>query len=627
MEVYLHKNPQVTFSKNVYRRYTKFNCWKSTYTMETNTFDLTELIKEQPAPVIIKDMWLDLKTTNLSPDTNVSLVLVPEYEADHQFVFGYDVFYEREIRPLHVEGIVDWDFIDEYERLDVFEKKNENTLNLNELENFQNLKKTRIDSNEPLDGILSKKNTYLLSKLSIQTAQMLGKYLTKDFGNYLNIPVPINSMVFNLIQKSKYRLFIHIDKVIKPVNLIIKFSRCQDDEEIRRFGQVPHEYLLKRYIEVDANIDSNNTIKCNYTNMCLAGLVLYSEKKLDSVKIKDRDGIEHYLTETSSNPENTFSSTNGFYYVATQLSESQSYSWNVVQPVGSYIIGSTSDEEPNNPITFETNTDISSSKIKITYVIYDVLRYYTKNFVEVLSYTNVFTQDFNTLADDKFNELVNQEEKLTKEQFAEHFYSWVKTLKQAKPMDHFQMDMKADAKLHTYYDYVQAHDVLFPQLLPPPEQQVANMEDWMDIPIGQIPLPPIGGLGFTNSNLFRLIQLNEQTVTNLIKFPIRFIENIKAQYKPLETNTICEISLENIKWFETYYCCPNCSGNFRADIYRTWIEDHTKSGKCPKCQKQILTMPGLKINSRINRLILYGIGSALLGLGLIGISKYQKFNI
>ncbi len=636
MEVYLNGNPQVTFGKNIYRRYTKFNCWKSSYTMESNIIDLTELVKDQTDPVMIKDMWIDLKTSNLSKDTNISFILVPKYEVEHEFLMGCDIFNKMEPPPRNVD-FFDWIGIEEYfanldEQIDEY--------NLKELEINQKVKKTLLNPNSSLEEILAKKNTLLLSKLTLQTAQLLNKYLQKTPTEYLNLPITTISMVLNLITKSKYKLVLHIDQVNEePINLIIKYLKLQDLNESQRFNQMPHEYLVKRYVEVDAEVENQvNNLKCNFTNTPLAGIIIYSEKKLESVKIKDVDGHEYYLEETTTNPENSYSPTQGYYYILTQIDENLGYSWKIYQPLGSYTIG------PNDPIKIKM-LEPGNCKIKITYVIYDVLRYYQKNFVELVSYSKMYIRDFANASNEKFNELVDREEKLTKEQFAEYFYLWAFNLlkdKTTRLTEHFSMDILDNITLPSFAKYEQEHRILFPPPPLPPidhDIDIRNMDmdmdmidrfnrdidmDMidrfnrdMDIDMGMIDRPDQ-----TFAKLNRLIGLNNSWVFELASGFIRLIENTTAVPKPLETGTICEVSLENIKCFESYYSCPTCSGNFKADIYRTWIEDHTKSGKCPKCQTKINTMPRLKINSRLNNLMLYGVSGCLLGLGLIGISKY-----
>lgn len=623
MNAYLNDYPQVTFGKSIYKRYTKMSCWKQSYTLglESNFLDLTETIALQPNPVIIKEIWLK-KSPELSQQTSISLILVPEYEVDHQFLLGinpFDDFINRlDAQPINVEGIIDWQFLDEFENIGL--KEPDPNLNLPELEK-ENLIKTSIDPNSTLGDILSKKNTYLLSKLSIQTIQMLNGYLSRDYGNYLSIPVPINAMVFNLIKKSKYRLYIHVDQVANPIDLTIKYIKLQNEDEVRRFNEQAHEYLIKRYIEVDELINPTHptnpthTIKCNYTNMQLAGVIVYSEKKLSSIKIKDKDGIEYWLTESTSNPENSHVPAQGFYYVATQLEESQSYLWNKLQPVGSYVI------DPSDLIDFGLGSESGSEQIniKITYVLYDVLRYYPKNFIEMVSYSNVFAQEFNTVSNDKFNELVHQEEKITKDQFIEHFYSWASQCKLTKPIDHFYMDMQVPIHpIPSFGKYERAHREQFPPA--PDPDDPANPVDPLGFGGLQLGDIWVGGYSNPSSKLTRLIQLNEQVVINAIKWLVRSKEHITLSLGPLEPGTICEISLDLIKPFESYYSCPTCSGNFKSDIYRTWIEDHTKSGKCPKCQEKISTMPKLKLNISFSQIIGYVGCVCLLGLAcsLIG---------
>ena len=124
-----------------------------------------------------------------------------------------------------------------------------------------------------------------------------------------------------------------------------------------RFVRFPHEWLLKRFIEIPYNVKSDDKIISNFKNTSLCTIFLKSPKKLKYVKI---DGYN--LIDQNEDPESYYNKSENYYFYYldhTKLS--------VYQPSSHYILNE------SNPITIDHDYD-EEIPITITYVLYDFKR-------------------------------------------------------------------------------------------------------------------------------------------------------------------------------------------------------------------------------------------------------------
>lgn len=643
MQVYLDGHPEVTFNKKIYRRYTKINSWKKHYSIDPNTnvfpidFD-TESANEKL--IILKNLWIEANQTTLDSIEKISVILVPEFEVPYTFeIVKYAehcafprLFAEdnngpnrnpRQIDPF------DWNALERHThtRINFNQRPNQDPnadaeniacFACSQSLNPSQIKLLAINPSASLEQILNIKNTMLVSSVSVQMLKFIESYInTTEKSNYLQIPISDVAFVSKLISKSKYRLILHFEKSQPTqINLVAKYSMVQDRDEIRRFEQLPHEYLSKRYVEssiiVKPNENNEVTIDPKFTQIPLCTVVVASPVKLEEIKIKSTDGIDYDFECSQTNPENPLKFTdtktnpskpNRWFYTLDQLCEKYGFDCGSYQPSGSYTF------DRSNPIRIKFSEKSDEIKLDIMYLSYEVIRYMIDNFIGLLSYLDMYKQQIAKSCREQMNELVAQEQILTFEEFADHYYSWVKSVDLTAK--HFAVhltsvgDNDADQNsIITYEKYKELHEQAHPELYRVEQEEPVNNLD-IDIDLGErifdgpiFPGPafPIPSMDYDNKKFSRFLKLYSNQIYPILNNAIELIEKSEAKEEKLSEDVICEILLEPIKPGSYYYMCETCNGKFDTRTYKTWIEDPDKSGKCPKCQTQINTIPQMYIN-------------------------------
>lgn len=658
MQAYIDAQPQVTFNKKIYRRHTKLNSWKKTYCVDDQTnileIDYGNPLKEPDTYTILKNLWVKSDPSI----QKISVVLVPEYEVPYTF----EIVKHKDLRPgffrLELERrpeeeipnnqeVLDWDRlnnIDVYDPNDLNNKENMKIeeddifepINPDEIKEFKannprtNISKLDLNQNISLTSLLEIKNTLLVSSLSIETIKLINSYKRSSnayISNYIQIPINDVAFVSQFIFKSKYRLYLHFEKLSPtPLTITAKYSTLQDQTEINRFEISPHEYLIKRGIETKVVLKSNlleQQIVPHYTQIPLCTMIISSPIELESVKITAADNIEYDLICSRTNPENPYSSEKRWFYLLDQFVESCGFDLETYQPIGYYNLIS------SNPIKIKLKPHDSTTDIEldIMYLSYDIVRYMGKNFISLLSYLDVYKNKIAQIANAHLDDLNKLDKLLTFEEFATHYYSWLKQIDLTAT--HFEYKLVENQDVITYSDYKTRYLQLHPEQAPVPvAPNVLNQNEWNDQnnQNNQNVIPNYPIRTNTNLNISRYLVLYEKIYVPILFNVIKMVEKCTSKCKKLDQNTICEITLDEIKSNDYYYNCEFCSGTFSLSAYKTWIEDTTKSGACPKCQKKILIAPQLYINK--DKYLTYNFwkGVAMIGLGGIiglGLIKFE----
>ena len=618
------------------------NSWKKTYSVDkmSNLFEVDFDIlstKNPDSHVILKNLWVESNPTI----QKISIILVPKYQVSHTFKMLSHISYGQKLNLFdNVDGdqpappeIFDWGTLDNLEKSDFKnlyrnpDNPDEIEIELDEIKEFEanysnpNISKLDLNLDIDLESLLKIKNTLLVSSLSIETIKLINSYNQNQNqmkNKYIKIPVSDIVFVSKLISRSKYRLFLHFEKSAQTsLKITAKYSMLQNFAEIERFDAYAHEYLIKRGIETTIKLDTNlleHQITPKFTNWNICTIVISSPVELESIKVKDQDNIEYEFMCSKTNPENPYSSETTWFYLLDQFAERYGFDLETYQPIGSYILSD------SNPIEIKLNKNNiipnSSINLNIMYLTYDIVRYRRDSFIGLSTYINMYQSKIAEIGNEKLNDLIKLDKLLTFEEFASHYYSWIKLIDLTP--SHFEYtnnNLDIDINIISYNNYerryLEAHPNPEPML-----GQEQELEQEIEQELGQefeqvqeLELNWNAHFRETNNpQIARFLILYEQIFFPAIRIYIEFLEKLVAKCKKLDQDTICEITFDSIKYNDYYYHCNFCKGIFCSSAYKTWIEDTTKSGRCPKCQTKISTIPQLYKNSYDSKYltVLYG---------------------
>jgi len=539
---YLTLNPEITFAKNVYRRFTNNVTYKKKYTLNSNIFTFD--FENENDINIVKNIWIN----DNNAFEKVHFLLVPKYVAPQQ-LFNMDF------------NII---------------KQNENIVNFNE--------------DVTLEQLLELSNTILINSISIDVLKFLN-YNNKNT-EYLDMPINISN-VLQLINRANFKLVLLFDKKSnEPINLIIKYYKMLDAIEITRYNSVSHEYLIKRFVEIPYVINSSTKeITPNFINISINSLMIKSPKKLNSVKIDNYD-----LIDTRENPENTYVSNDYYYYVLDQYDELKGFS-NDAQPNTNYLL--------NDKIIINHDYD-EDFPITITYFLYDVYQYSTKA-ISSISYDKLYTKKFKLYLNNIINENLENNSLLEKEEFIQkildfkfdkiHYNMDFTNYEEAdhlfKPVLGGFQGFKNNDDIYEYYvnEWTKKYNPITSQSINTNIIDVDNL-NILTQPQSQTPTQ-YNPLSIMKNKEYKLFKL----YLSYYKKLINDAEKNSSINTLLDKDTICEITMENIKEDDYYYKCPKCNGNFEMNAFKDWIEKYSKDDNCPKCRTPISEIPQLYKNS------------------------------
>lgn len=431
-------------------------------------------------------------------------------------------------------------------------------------------------NNITLQTLLEIPNTILINSISIDTLIFLNN---KNKSYFLEILISKNSNVLQLIDRCNYKLVLFFEKnKVEEVNITVKYSKVLSEDEITKFKKVEHEYLIKRYIEVSYNVKPLEEINLNFIYTSQYTIMVKSPKKLNSVKIAGYD-----LIDTRENPENIYISENYHYYVLDQLDEKGGFS-NDIQPYSHYSFKNTD----KIIINHDYNEEIP---IVVTYFLYDVQRIIKKDFC-YLSYQYEYRIQLRKHIEEFVNKNLETNNLLSEEEFNQK-------MKEVKfNLIHFNMDITDyNKKVIKYSDY----KLLYKNKYQPVIEQ--HTEENNILVVNDITINNNISVPFNNINI-PVVPFNDvqpkliNLYFSIFKDLIYEAEKKSAVKKILPNETICEITMEELKKDDYYYICSTCNGNFEMSAFKEWIEKFTRDDTCPKCRTHIKSIPKLYKNSR-----------------------------
>ncbi len=437
--------------------------------------------------------------------------------------------------------------------------------------------------------------------------------------------LPLDDLAFNnlLLARGKHFLLLHLEKntnsIIKPIKLTIKYFTGSDIEKQRILPQ-PHEYLVKRQIDKTVNISpGENQLDIDFVKCPLSSIVIKSPTNISDPIIRLFNGAETQLVNqepnpnqtvqfitAESNPEMPFDSSKWKIFMLDQPQEFVGFCHNNPQPQGLYEF------ESNDKIIF--NNPNGETQIQICYIFYDCLSYYNasdnpqpdinyKSYEYYLKKAKYFSKKI------RWEQLVQDPNRLTQDQFYDQLTQWTET--NSVVPNHWAMDLTLNynATEISYTAYVDAHQAAHPEPDPEPqpiqaqpEEQEPQAEQNPDQVLEhefppppqfpQVHMPPTILAANTQQEVIRFVSLYKDMIGKIVET----FEKAQAIKKPVEPDDVCEVLLAPFEPNEYYYCCAHCSGKFSVDFYKVWIEDTSKTGKCPKCLTKINKIPQMYWN-------------------------------
>ncbi len=460
-----------------------------------------------------------------------------------------------------------------------------------------------LNENMSLKEILEIPNTLLIDTVSVDILKYLNSYNYKNNNTeYLNFPIR-NTSIFSLyINSSKYNLVIHLQKKNNvPIDLIVKYYGMTESEAEGLFRHNTIEYLITRHVEINYNVNSSEKIKLNFINTLMRTIIVKSPKKLSSLKIG-----EHNFIDSRENPEHIYKSNDYYFYILDQSDEVGAF--NDIQPVSSYVFS-------ENDLIEVTHDDENEVPITITYLIYD---YQTscKERIFFFTYSKMLNQQKIKLINNEISKNLETKNLLT----SESFYNLGDNIELKQ--SHFNMNYDNNLETVRYSDYKRMYYDKYPE--DDPINNVVPAEENIPVPVIEPVIPPANAPVIP---VYRNNRNNTERFLNLyykyINIFINDVERVHSKNKLLENDTVCEVTLDPIKIGDFYYACPQCNGKFESKTYKTWIEDSTKSGKCPKCQIKIDEIPQLYCNNTFPNKKTFIFYSSII-LSAVGIFKLKQ---
>jgi len=540
MEPYIHGNPQITFLKSVYKRGVNVFATKKEYKINpiSNTIVFDELHTEYLD--IINKIWIE-KQPGIK---RLSLMLVPYHK---------------------VNNVPDRAF-----------------------------SKQQLEKAKTLDEILNIPDVKLISSFTPDTVEFFNSYNDKNpLPTQIRLPLDNLAFVIQCLNRANYLLVLHTERHVGhrfSINLIVKYLTSKDETEIARFNNVAHEYLTRRFIEVNKKVkQGENKLDIDMIGSNIGTVVIKSPVDLIDLEISDDAGSTYNFICSEKNPEHYYKSDKYKFYVLNQLDEHGLLTFKSDQPGSTYTLSKT---HKLKFLNISEPVDIS-----IGYVIFDVHQYSLTE-LNLLLYKKQREQNANIQFAPRFAQLVEQPERITEEAFQNEITMWFNS----NPLvtSHWSIHIESNYEIFDYDKYLSAHRLAHPNVpepVNPPEPaqpaEPVNPAQPADPDNPAQPNPPVWiPIKKPGNQTERFFELYHDLIAQVIES----VEKTQAIKQKLEPEDICELLFHQFEPNEYYYSCGTCKGKFSIECYKQWIHDNTKSGKCPKCLTYMEKIPQMYQN-------------------------------
>lgn len=397
-----------------------------------------------------------------------------------------------------------------------------------------------IDINQlTTDSVNEDNNIQIIHKMSINSLYSLNKLHKLTFkSNVLEIIYNNMNFIPKLLIKDNKKIVLVIEtndgSILNDCKLMIKYLILYDNDEIRRFQQVAHEYLCRRLITKKYKINKgDNKILLETNNLCISHFIINTPKNIsDKLKIIFNSYIkqqnENNINDDNQNTEIIIKNENildeinyDIEYNYYQNENNDTYIYDAYDNITNY------DYQPRGHIQLqnESNLTIQSDsneeiEFEITFSIYDVLRLGNGNIEFATQYIPPINQ--------------NPTEEL-------------------------------------------------------PNNDVDNgiIEPPINIPVN-VP---------QQSDNIEKDKITNYTHI-LLKFLRLYELLTAKRHLLNEDENICLITLEKIKYGGIYYACERCHKPFSYESYKHWFIHESSVNMCPHCRMVIYNYPQLYINKK-----------------------------
>ncbi len=555
METYIHGNPEITFMKQVYKRPLNVHLTRKEYLINKNLFVFSKLNQDASMDVLNK-IWIE-KSSEIK---RISLLFVK-------------------------------------------------TQTLGQIENFQ-----PVNQIEKLDTLLLLPDTKLVSSFTPDTIEFTNSFNDETEDNTcIQLPMDNLAFVLGLLDSNDLAFVIHVERVSElssPIKMLVRYVSSKTQVEIQRFRSVSHEYLTRRFVETDYQLaHGENLLDINWTGTNLATIVIKSPVELVGPEIVNLEIANGKITETSQynfiscekDPTNKYKSTKWKFYTLDQIKPKEIFEFGQGQPGNSYTF------TPNHKIKCLNLTE--PVNITIGYVIFDTHRYVSNpgnsHEFQMHLYKIFREQNANTQFMPRFDQLVAQPGLLQEHEYQNEITNWFNT--HPLTLTHMFMHIDENYEKLDYDKYRIEHIAGHLEPVPaeaapvpgePAEQaqQAQPAEQAQPDPIPQPNPPnqpnPIPPYKKPLDKIGRFFELYQDIIGQLIETA----EKAQSIKQPVESEDICELLFHQFEPNDYYYSCGTCKGKFSIECYKHWIQDNTKSGKCPKCLTYIEKIPQMYQN-------------------------------
>ncbi len=541
METYIHGNPEITFMKQVYKRPLNVHLTRKEYLINKNLFVFSKLNQEASIDVLNK-IWIE-KSNGIK---RISLLFV-------------------------------------------------NTQALGQIENSE-----PVNQIEKLDRLLVLPDTKLVSSFTPESVEFTNSFNDETADDtYIQLPMDNLAFVFGLLDSNDLSFVIHVERVSKlssPIKMLVRYLSTKTQVEIQKFKCISHEYLTRRFVETDYQLaHGENLLDIHWTGTNIATVIIKSPVELVGPEIINGEQTKYNFISFEKDPINKYKSTKWKFYALDQFTPKYTFEFNQSQPGNTYTFTSSDKIKCLNLA--------ESVGITIGYVIYDTHKYdYQHNGshkFQMHLYKTLREQNANTQFRPRFDQLVAQPGLLQEQEYQNEITNWFN----AHPLTMTHMFMHIDENYEKLdYDkyqieHIAAHLEPVPaEAAPVPGEQAQPAEQAQPDPIPQPnppnppnPMPPCKK---PLDKIGRFFELYQDIIGQLIETA----EKAQSIKQPVSSEDICELLFHQFEPNEYYYSCGTCKGKFSIDCYKHWIQDNTKSGKCPKCLTYIDKIPKMYQN-------------------------------
>jgi hypothetical protein len=380
-------------------------------------------------------------------------------------------------------------------------------------------------------------NICVVNNINVDSLSTLNKIVNNKNQKYFELPYANKCFIPQLIDQNMYYLIV-CDPLDNSINdefkVISNYVYLHNDQEIKRYVQVAHEYLINRYETYEYETSIDNTKIDIKPNIGCAYIIINSNKNLKNLtcSIKHENGVVRSYELSTDDPE-----------YQEYKSANDNINTFIIDPYKN--ISSNNECQPHGVITIMPDSHIELNdayKIQITYVMFDVIR-----IIGGLTYLA-----FNGIDNTIDNQIIEPQNE--------------------------NPDQNPIA--------IQDIDIPIPIQVPILDDNIETIINYQKL------------IKMYSESYQKFWNLIGKKIVIATIYTYGIVDMIIAKNnKLLSDENICVVSLEEIKNGEYYYNCEQCNKIFERKTYHNCVM-YNKGYlfQCPNCRKTIMSFPELKRN-------------------------------